>query len=531
MPSGRTTKSTRGKFQLGQEIINQVDSDRIGAQRPLNLHIPITGIDSSLADKALMLLKIADFQLDEWQEWVLYNSLLLDHRGKFAAKEVCLLVPRQNGKTYIAEARELIGLFLIPSEQYISHSAQVFRTAKESYWRMLRRIRAVPDLWSQIESTPSSNDNVAINLVDGTRLVYSARGKDPGRGLSGDLVVLDEGYAITDDVMEALKPSMSARPNSQLWYCSSTGQEDSDVLLRVRTRGMEQKARQDAGESLGIDRLFLAEWCAEENCHIDDEDQWFISNPALGQRIEIETVYDELGSLSEKGFKRERLGLWHDMSVRNVIDPETWKDCKDEYGEIIGEYVAALDISPDASQASIAVAGHTRNGKRYVEVIWAGPYTSKAVLEELHSIFNAASQQPILLAIQGASAASQAMVPRIEPMGIELLNLGQKEVAAGCEDFRMRAYQRQLVHNGEPSLAVAVNGATRYRIGSKIGSKELENEEEQGWGWARRDPTVDITGLCACTWASRAVDLNLNEQSKEDEKMPWKSKPKRGRIR
>jgi hypothetical protein len=397
---------------------------------------------------------------------------------------------------------------------------------------MLRRIRNVPDLWAMVESYPSSNDNVAIQLRNGKRLVYSARGKDPGRGLSGDLVVLDEGYAITDDVMEALKPSMSARPNAQMWYCSSTGMEDSDVLLRMRQKGLDQAGRKAVGESLRTDNMFLAEWCADDNCDIYEEDQWFQANPALGLRIDIDTVYDELPpTLSEKGFKRERLGLWHDMSVRNVIDPDTWKACAYDEAELFGEYVAALDISPDASQSSIAVAGHTRTGKRYIEVVWSGPYTSKAVIDELHSLFNAASAQPTLLAIQGASAASQAMVPRLEPMGIEIMNLGQKEVAAGCEDFRMRAYQRQLVHNGEPSLAVAVGGATRYRIGSKIGSKELENEEEQGWGWARRDPSIDITGLCACTWASRAVDLKINLDSKEEEKMPWKSKPKRGRIR
>jgi hypothetical protein len=525
LKGGRTT---RGKFQLGEEIVNRLEEQRHGSQRPLNFHIP-EYYDSSLADRALVFLKvICQFELDEWQEWVLYNSLLLDKRGKFSAKEVCLLVPRQNGKTYIAEARELVGLFLIPEEQYITHSAQVFRTAKESYWRMLRRLRKIPELWAQVESHPSSNDNVAIQLTNGKRLVYSARGKDPGRGLSGDLVVLDEGYAITDDVMEALMPSMSARPNAQMWYCSSTGMEDSDVLLRMRTKGMEQRARKLAGESLRTDRMLLAEWCAEEGCAIDDIEQWYLSNPALGLRIELDTIFDELGSMSEKGFKRERLGLWHDMSVRNVIDPDTWRDCGVVTAQMLGDYCAALDISPDASQSSISVAGHTRNGKRYIEVIWAGPYITTEVLSELHGFFNAPSQQPLLLAVQGASSAAQALVPRIETMGIEVLSLGQKDVAAGCEDIKNRAYQGTLVHNGEPSLAVAVNGATKYRIGAKVGTKDLENEEDLGWGWARRDSSIDITGLCACTWASRAVDLKINLDAKE--KKPWADKPKKGKI-
>ena len=56
--------------------------------------------------------------------------------GKWAAFETALIVPRQNGKGSILEARELAGLFLF-GEQLILHSAHEFKTAQEAFRRVL----------------------------------------------------------------------------------------------------------------------------------------------------------------------------------------------------------------------------------------------------------------------------------------------------------------------------------------------------------------------------------------------------------
>lgn len=80
---------------------------------------------STSGDEAIELCAMAGLHLDEWQQLVLRDSLGETVDGKWAAFEVALVVPRQNGKGSLLEARELAGLFLL-EEELILHSAHEF---------------------------------------------------------------------------------------------------------------------------------------------------------------------------------------------------------------------------------------------------------------------------------------------------------------------------------------------------------------------------------------------------------------------
>jgi hypothetical protein len=74
-------------------------------------------------------------KLDPWQRFVLEHSLGLRDDGKFAAFEVGVTVPSQNGKGGVLEARELAGLFVF-GERMMVHSAHQFDTSMEAFMRM-----------------------------------------------------------------------------------------------------------------------------------------------------------------------------------------------------------------------------------------------------------------------------------------------------------------------------------------------------------------------------------------------------------
>ena len=81
---------------------------------------------SSAGTEAVELAASAGLILDDWQRFALECALGEDRDGRWAAFEVGLVVPRQNGKGSILEARELAGLFLF-GEQLILHSAHEFK--------------------------------------------------------------------------------------------------------------------------------------------------------------------------------------------------------------------------------------------------------------------------------------------------------------------------------------------------------------------------------------------------------------------
>lgn len=202
---------------------------------------------SSAGQDAIDLSAAAGLDLDPWQQDVITDSLGERPDGRWAATEVGLIVPRQNGKGAILEARELFGLFLDPTCKLITHTAHRFDTALDHFRRMRALIEGTPDLLAEVKDNghgidgPSgikdSNGKESIELRDGARLNFKARSKGSGRGFSGDLVVLDEAFWLMD--LGSLVPSLSARPNPQLWLTSSAPlpQAESDRLRKMIRRG------------------------------------------------------------------------------------------------------------------------------------------------------------------------------------------------------------------------------------------------------------------------------------------------------
>jgi phage terminase large subunit-like protein len=75
-----------------------------------------------------------------WQRLALRTAMAERADGRWAAGRVAIIVPRQNGKGTIIEARELGGLFLL-GEKMITHTAHEFKTAQDAF----RRIRTIID--------------------------------------------------------------------------------------------------------------------------------------------------------------------------------------------------------------------------------------------------------------------------------------------------------------------------------------------------------------------------------------------------
>lgn len=416
------------------------------------------------------------------------------------------------------------GLFLAGDCLMPTHnSAQLFPTANESYLRMCRLIESCPDLDKLVHKKRSGNNNVGIELKNGSRLLYMARGRDPGRGFSGDLVVLDEAYSLAPEMIGALIPALSARPNPQIWYASSTGHEDSDVLLKARDRGLAHEPG-----------IALFEWCADAGASLDDREQWYKANPALGIRLEEDYVELERRSMSDKEFARERLGLWADTQVHAPIDEELWRslcrcggeshpECKKVgASQIASRTVVAIDASPDRSWATVALAGYTEDGKKQVEIIQDGRGLSWCV-ETVERLFASTNNPPPLAVCVQSGARAGALIPEIEALGVEVIPFGTREIMSSTGFFFDSCQDGTLVHLGDKSLAHGLSGARKYMIGGKVGDGEYN-----GWGWTRTDPTVNITGVCAATYA--LWGLNMKRTEALQERKSYEGKPRGGRI-
>jgi hypothetical protein len=135
-------------------------------------------------------------------------------------------------------------------------------------------------------------------------------------------VILDEAYQLGGREMAALLPTLSARPDPQVWYTSTAGSPDSVQLGRVRSRGL-------AG---GDPSLAFLEWSVDDGCYDPASPvDWAKSNPGLGIRIEPDYVRREQAALGADEFARERLSVGRypadDAGCWQVLGEDAWASC------------------------------------------------------------------------------------------------------------------------------------------------------------------------------------------------------------
>lgn len=457
---------------------------------------------SSAGAEAIELAAVAGLHLDPWQAWTLTEALGERDDGKWAAFEVGLYVSRQNGKNAIVEARELAGLFLF-GEKMITHTAHEFSTSLESFRRLLELIETAAELEQQVKRVSRAHGEEGIELKNGNRIRFRTRTKGGGRGFSGDLVILDEAMVIPETAMAALIPTLSARPNPQVWYTGSAVDQNVHEhcmpFTRVRRRGT------DGGDP----RLFYAEWGVETPLDevtteiAGDQQVWAEANPAFGIRLPAENIEAERNALSPRDFAVERLGAGDWPSLEEDDDDgitrEMWASCLDENSVLVDPVTIAFDVTPDRMRAAIVAAGRNEQGNPHVEVI-AHQSGTAWLPAKLAQIVNRHNCGPVAL---GAKSPAEAMVSKLTELGIPFEVVGLAPFAQACGAIFDEISEGNLRHLGTGELQAAALGAQHRPQGD-------------AWLWTRRSSTVDISPLVAATLALHVAGVQ-------------RSKPKRSR--
>jgi hypothetical protein len=467
----------------------------IGSQRPSLLHLP-NDRRGSAGPEAVQFAASAGLLLDDWQAWVLEVALSEQDDGLHSAFEIGLEVGRQNGKGSILEARQLAGLFLL-GEQLQVHTAHEFRTTFEHFLRITRLIEDTPDLDRKVLRIRRGAGEQAIELKTGERLRFIARSSGGGRGFSGDTVYLDEAFAVTEQMMGALIPSLSARPNPQYWLSSSAPMANSRVLHAMRARAV-------SGEP---PRLFYAAWCNEPGTDPDDWKAIARANPALGHRITPEFVEAERAAMPLPEFLRERLGipdpLYDDTVTRDPkIPADAWAATitLDAVEIHPGEIVLAFDCSPGGEWSSIAIAAGSLD-RPYVELIehQTGTGWLAGRLVELIQTWRPTAVICDAGGPAGAVVGGVVHAMRLGGLSADLLHQATfSQMKQACGAFLADVLEGRLRRPpNQGPLDNAAADATDRRLG-------------ESWAWDRRSATVPISPLVAVTLARSLLSLPVD---------------------
>jgi hypothetical protein len=483
--------------------------DRFGAQRPRIYTCP--DYVSTTGPEAIELAEMAGLILDPWQQFVITESLGEQADGRWGSMEIGLEVARQNGKGGVLEARELAGLFLL-GERLIIHSAHEFATAIKAFERMLNLLEACPDFSRRLKSkggVTRSHGFEGIHLKGGQSLEYRTRTKGGGRGFSCDCLILDEAMHLPEEMHSTLFPTMTSRPNPQIFYTGSAVDQQSMkngvVFARLRKRALD-----------GNDPTLAYFGWSPALEHPDqvteavaaDPDVWAQSNPALGFRITEQYIAAERRALGARGFAVERLsvGDWPDPEdeVQRKISADAWKACTDIESAAVDPVFLTVDVTEDRAAAAIAVAGWRADGLAHVEslpwrqvdevatdvAIGPKPRGTAWLKDRLPDLCR---RHDVVAVLFEANSPAASVIAEISDLGVELIPIKSSEHAQACGMLVDGVAQLGFRHLGTPELEQALKGAATRPLGDS-------------WAWARRaSSNVDVSPLVAVTLAHWAL--------------------------
>lgn len=453
--------------------------------------------------------KLCGVVLDDWQSYVIDGLFAVNEANEWAATEFGALVARQNGKGEILVAYDLAHLFLFPRldkrRKSILHTAHEFKTAMDAFDRLRGVIESVPRLGDRIEQVYKGNTaEILLKRAPGqkslgNRIKFVARSKNSGRGFSADVIVYDEAQELASAARTALTYTQSAVPNRQELYTGTVpddGLNDSEVFTALRDRGR-------AGAD---DRTGWMEWSPEgaedpdlaELIDYNDPAGWAASNPAMGIRIQPETIQEQHDRSTDKSeFARERLSIWPNARpeqdvVHNEVDLQKWADNLNADARLGEAPVLAVSLGRGGGYATISAA--SRAGERIfvetrdtrLQTLWV-PKALAALSEELRPaliVLDEKNCAPILTDLTGA--------------GLKYMSVNAGEVA-GAFGLMVESINEGMVeHRGQEDLYQSLkNASTRPLVG--------------GLTWDQSDPSEPITQIQSVTlahWGVKKAEAN-----------------------
>lgn len=174
--------------------------NRKGNQKP-RIDIYQDG-DISLAEKTIALLDSYNRSPLPWQKSIIRRWMARDDEDKWANQTAGLLVARQSGKSWLAEARIIGGMIFLG--EHLIYTAHQSSTVDEIKRRVLRFFYdAEPEirdlLTSEFDKEPKSFDY--IELRNGGRCIFRTRTRSSGLGFTSDAIINDECF-LADTIVD-----------------------------------------------------------------------------------------------------------------------------------------------------------------------------------------------------------------------------------------------------------------------------------------------------------------------------------------
>jgi len=407
---------------------------------------------------------VLGLELMPWQRWALLHALELAPDGAFRFRTLLVLCARQQGKSTVLQVLALWRLYVDRAGLVIG-SAQQLTMAEETWDGAVSMAEGVPDLAAELDHVSRVNGDKFLRLATGERYKVAAASRRGGRGLSSDLVLLDELREHHDwGAWGAVTKTTMARPSPQIIGFSNAGDGRSVVLASLRSKALAAAA--DRSTSLGI-----FEWSAPDDCDVDDPAGWQAANPALGHRVSVEAIRSARLTDPEDLFRTEVLCQWV-TSLDTALNPGLWASLADPDAPRGTDIVFSLDVAPDHATATIAAAWRRSDGHAQVVVLDHREGVEWVTGRARDLLRNHSGRLIVEQSGTGAFLLPELRGATVDPVP-------RRFYADACGALDAAVTARTIRHGDEPPVRAAVDVA-RWSAQADTGQRVL----------SRRDPRV-----------------------------------------
>ncbi len=420
----------------------------MGAAEP-RISSPSRSVTTTRGDELIEFAERMGIELMPWQKTLAHRGLETNPDGGWRYKTVVVLVGRQSGKTTFCK---LLALWRMSTEPgaLVLGAAQSMDISKEA-WSGAAEL-AVEHGLAEDRKVRRANGDVCLTLLNRSRYRIAATSAGAGRGLSVDLLVMDEARMQRDfTAWSALSKTTIARPNSQTWVISNAGDAESVLLNTLREKGMT-----GSDEALG-----LFEWSADPELDISDPVGWAQGCPGIGYTVPLDAIEAAFGTDPPAVFRTE-IRCERVVSLDGAVDMQAWSASQDPAVTLDAyrERVAlCLDVSVDARHASLVAAVVDDQGRVRLEAVAAWD------------------------SVREAARALPGWLERVKPvswgwfpgggsarLAAEIGELGGKEIggpeaARACMAFADQVQAGQVLHAGDALLSTHVGAAQKHWSG------------------------------------------------------------------
>jgi len=480
---------------------------------PLRKLTPKTSLGFSVIEFSETVLEL---ELLPWQKWLLIHMLELLPDNSLRFRTVIVLVARQNGKSTLSQVVALWFMYVYGVALVIG-TAQDLDVAEEIWQGAVDLVEETPELDQLKQNVIKVNGKKALVLKTGERYKVKAANRRAGRGLSGDVILLDELREHQSwDAWGAITKTTMARAMALILALSNAGDATSIVLRYLR-----KMTHAELGDPDGIntddsapasddepdefeldddDSVAIFEWSAPPGCDIRDRDGWAQANPSMGYTITERTIASAARTDPEWIFRTEVLCQWSDGTLEGPFPPGAWEASADEASKRVegADVALCVETSWDRSTSFVGLATMRADGVPQVEIIasragvdWVIPWLTS---DERAEVVRSA---PVAVQAKGAPASS--LIEDMRDAGINVVEWGGADLPNGTGAFYDRV--RRAVGEGDADAGLRHLNQPVLNLSAATTVPKLT--EGGAFMWDRKkspaaSPLICVTGALWC---------------------------------